>query len=672
MKNKITLHIILCGLLISAHAQASETSSELTHASSNAYASTSSSTSTHSPRTPRLNPNLSNSQDKLKGSPPLGSQSPIKDLKDALKKRVSEKKLNLLHIDSFSDSEERFITTTKGNKTYKCLIINTSGDSDNKEYMVAIQTTSNNGKIFTIDTTAIPTNNKIYQEVLRFDDNSGIVIDASHYFYTWDGNATYTPLSYGENYTPRPTETPEKKEIHNNEQELENYVLNLLSTAAGIIKEVKTAQHNPIVPAPEKTTTPTTTQPNDTLQRRLSKEALDISEGLDSFDQEKEPLMSPSDSESEDEIKPTQSSPNTNTNQTNSPAKSPLPISAQPIAHITNVNNRTYLCYLSDDNTTVKVYLLTNDQFAYSKPTFTTTISTSPDFTMLASLVNIDNDQCVYIDSNLNFHIKNGETYIPQSTKYSDHSIEAFRNTIFIKPLPEVTSHTGSTSSTTDDSQEQNDSSSGSSDGYSKGEINLVAEIHGNNTIYQCSTMTHEAGLYWIEIKSLDSKNGIIIYPDEMSDYTELIKIDENQIVCIDKNRKFYIADSNDFKNSILMAQDNYNENSILIIRCAADTNIIKNDPITPEEVKELNPIITEKQKETGENTTNSLSTNPSIAEKLTPESSQGASKTPYIIGGGLTIAAILAILHYYDKLPNIAELFNNMYAKVQNFNFAQ
>jgi len=162
----------------------------------------------------------------------------------------------------------------------------------------------------------------------------------------------------------------------------------------------------------------------------------------------------------------------------------------------------------------------------------------------------------------------------------------------------------------------------------------------------------------------------IEIIPTTDNQYAKLLQIADNQWVVIDKNHQLYISDSNEGaytlqsstdtdRASFIRLQSNFQNKPIIIV------------PL-PEKSQLTKPV---EQPKTAD-TTISLSTtnnNPDKQERKTltpdtnkPNANKTTSRTTYIIGGGLTFAALLAILYHYDKLPiqltdGIANVFNSL-----------
>jgi len=211
----------------------------------------------------------------------------------------------------------------------------------------------------------------------------------------------------------------------------------------------------------------------------------------------------------------------------------------------------------------------------------------------------------------------------------------------------------------------------------------FIFDEHDNE--YQCH-ITYIYGIYSIAVNKINKIDNSpeTIYsgalPQKKDTYTMLVELNKSQCVMIDKDQNLYII--SDLVTHTL--QKSY-ENGILHIRPLPQAT--PQQEITPIPNSETQPIITNpetttdseisKEPKSGSEKTTEQTT---LVEKIVAQQTTGKTHnfTPndnnrkdrmHFLIGSLTLTAIcLAVLYQCNKLPNIAELFNTLSRRVQNF----
>lgn len=204
----------------------------------------------------------------------------------------------------------------------------------------------------------------------------------------------------------------------------------------------------------------------------------------------------------------------------------------------------------------------------------------------------------------------------------------------------------------------------------------VIFDEHDNE--YQCH-ITYNNDIHSITVNKINKTDNSIEpicsrkIPQKKESYTMLVELTSSQCVMIDKDQKLYIV--SDLVTHIL--QKSY-ENGILHIRPLPPTITDQEITTNPETINQ-SEVLPETNTNTQNATTGTETKTDSETTEQTPEKTHNFTpnndrKNPmHILIGGLTISAILlAVLYKYNKLPNIAELFNGVYNRVQKFSFAK
>jgi hypothetical protein len=187
-----------------------------------------------------------------------------------------------------------------------------------------------------------------------------------------------------------------------------------------------------------------------------------------------------------------------------------------------------------------------------------------------------------------------------------------------------------------------------------------IADVYDkDNNNYQVWLVDAYDTLY-IEIDKINEKDNSLFSSDELPQnenvYLDLLRIDNNQTIAVDKDANIYIR-----------AGDNY---------------ILQSNP-TSDTIITIKPLELSKQKDKPENTTPKSTiitpNNQSTQTNFTPTSKLNSNNNDdddlhfdryTLIGSVALVGMILAVLYKYNKLPNITELINKLTQRVRNIAF--